>query len=234
MVCYFYQSQNKFRKRKERLNRKELEKPYLSPRRSRPSQPTRPTRGSGVFFHLPRPPAARWNATEPAGRPPRHQTAWSPPPPTSPRLETPRSFPVPFPPSSSSSSFSCADFFAARRPPWSTPSRTRSHRRPQAPPPCPIEPASTTSSFPQVNRSPGALQVTPASRNRRRPPTSPASNSSTPSTPRPPRALHRDQGELAVLLPPSTHPPVPVCMIPTRSETKRRRSSSRSFTRALV
>src|ERR1041385_1051810 len=66
MVCYFYQSQNKFRKRKERLNRKELEKPYLSPRRSRPSKPTRPTRGRGVFFHLPRPQAARWNATEPA------------------------------------------------------------------------------------------------------------------------------------------------------------------------
>src|ERR1041385_3030805 len=63
----FYQSQNKFRKRKERLNRKELEKPYLSPRRSRPSQPTRPTRGRGVFFHLPRPQAARWNATELAG-----------------------------------------------------------------------------------------------------------------------------------------------------------------------
>src|ERR1041385_1986140 len=80
MVWYFYQSQNKFRKRKERLNRKEIRKPYLSPRRSRPRQPTRPTRGRGVFFHLPRPQAARWNATEPAGRPPRHQPAWSPPP----------------------------------------------------------------------------------------------------------------------------------------------------------
>src|ERR1041385_7385294 len=67
MVWYFYQSQNKFRKRKERLNRKEIRKPYLSPRRSRPRQPTRPTRGRGVFFHLPRLQAARWNATELAG-----------------------------------------------------------------------------------------------------------------------------------------------------------------------
>jgi hypothetical protein len=82
--------------------------------------------------------------------------------------------------------------------------------------------------------SQGAPSTSPSSRDHRRPPTSPASNSSTPSPPRPPRALHRDQGELAVLLPPSTHPPVPVCMIPTRSETKRRRSSSRSFTRAPV
>src|ERR1041385_7658816 len=63
----FIRAKTNYRKRKERLNRKELENPYLSPRRSRPSQPTRPTRGRGVFFLAPRTQAARWNATEPAG-----------------------------------------------------------------------------------------------------------------------------------------------------------------------
>src|ERR1041385_1519255 len=98
MVWYFYQSQNKLQKnRKERLNRKR-KKPYLAPRRSRPTPAQPAHRGRGVFFPAPRPQAARWNATEPAGRPPRPQPAWSPPRATSPRLETPRSFPVPFPP----------------------------------------------------------------------------------------------------------------------------------------
>src|ERR1041385_3971404 len=66
MVWYFYQSQNKIQKKKGKIKQKIKGKPYLSPRRSRPSQPTRPTRGRGVFFHLPRTQAARWNATEPA------------------------------------------------------------------------------------------------------------------------------------------------------------------------
>src|SRR3954466_8603537 len=51
----------------EKKNRKEIRKPYLAPRRSRPT-PTQPAhRGRGVFFPLPRLQAARWNATELAG-----------------------------------------------------------------------------------------------------------------------------------------------------------------------
>src|ERR1041385_7535896 len=41
MVWYFYQSQNKLQKRKERLNKQKLENPYLSPR-AEPAQPTHP------------------------------------------------------------------------------------------------------------------------------------------------------------------------------------------------
>src|ERR1041385_3902807 len=69
MIWYFYQSQNRLQKRKKKKGKikQKREKPYLAPRRNRPTQPTRPTRGRGVFFHLRRPQAARWNATELAG-----------------------------------------------------------------------------------------------------------------------------------------------------------------------
>src|ERR1041385_552621 len=69
MIWYFYQSQNRLQKRKKKKGKikQKREKPYLAPRRNRPTQPSRPTRGRGVFFPLPRTQAARWNATEPAG-----------------------------------------------------------------------------------------------------------------------------------------------------------------------
>src|SRR3954469_18618543 len=50
----------------EKKNRKGKGKTYLAPRREKPTQPSRPTRGSRVFFPTPRLQAARWNATEPA------------------------------------------------------------------------------------------------------------------------------------------------------------------------
>src|SRR3954471_15989998 len=51
----------------EKKNRKEIRKPYLAPRRSRPTPAQPAHRGRGVFFPLPRLQAARWNATELAG-----------------------------------------------------------------------------------------------------------------------------------------------------------------------
>src|SRR3954469_8667411 len=50
----------------EKKNRKGKGKTYLAPRREKPTQPSRPTTGSRVFFPAPRLQAARWNATEPA------------------------------------------------------------------------------------------------------------------------------------------------------------------------
>src|ERR1041385_2380888 len=69
MPSYLFSTEKQItekKNRKERLNRKDKEKPYLSPRREQPSQPSRPTRGSGVFFPVPCTQAARWKATEPA------------------------------------------------------------------------------------------------------------------------------------------------------------------------
>src|SRR3954463_15761224 len=51
----------------ENKNRKEIRKPYLAPRRSRPTPAQPAQRGTGVFFPVPRLQAARWNATELAG-----------------------------------------------------------------------------------------------------------------------------------------------------------------------
>src|SRR3954465_1098923 len=51
----------------EKKNRKEIRKPYLAPRRRRPTPAQPAHRGRGVFFPLPRLQAAQWNATELAG-----------------------------------------------------------------------------------------------------------------------------------------------------------------------
>src|SRR3954468_11129774 len=77
MIGIFTKVKTKLQKRKERLNRKEIRNPYLAPRRSQPTPAQPAHRGRGVFFPAPRTQAARWNATEPAGRPPRHLPAWS-------------------------------------------------------------------------------------------------------------------------------------------------------------
>src|ERR1041385_1376234 len=86
-----------YRKRKERLNRKK-ENPYLSPRRGRPTQPSRPT-GAAGSSSPPRaskllggmPPSQPWTTRRRRGpsRPPRASFS---------RLETPWSTPPPFPP----------------------------------------------------------------------------------------------------------------------------------------
>src|ERR1041385_4339067 len=152
MVWYFYQSQNKIQKKKGKIKQKIKGKPYLSPRRSRPSQPTRPTRGRGVFFHFPRPQAAQWNATEPAGRPPRHQPAWSPCRGLFSRLETPLFRPHPFPPprtlSSSPSPFSST----SESSPACTAVEPRGRLPPQPLPPCPGRAPSSSSSPCASNR----------------------------------------------------------------------------------
>src|ERR1041385_4113577 len=63
----FIRAKTNMQKKKGKIKQKIKRKTYLSPRRSRPSQPTRLTRGTGVFFPAPRTQAAQWNATEPAG-----------------------------------------------------------------------------------------------------------------------------------------------------------------------
>src|ERR1041385_8498446 len=62
----FIRAKTNMQKNKGKIKQKLKRKTYLSPRRERPSQPTRPTRGTGVFFPAPRLQAARWNATESA------------------------------------------------------------------------------------------------------------------------------------------------------------------------
>src|ERR1041385_6816244 len=86
-----------YRKRKERLNRK-IGNPYLSPRRGRPTQPSRPT-GAAGSSSPPRaskllggmPPSQPWTTRRRRGpsRPPRASFS---------RLETPLARPDPFPP----------------------------------------------------------------------------------------------------------------------------------------
>src|SRR3954469_8752579 len=78
--------------------RKRSRKLTSRPRRRRPSQPTRPTRGTGVFFPVPRLQASRWNDTEPAGRSPRHQPSWRPPRRSYRAVETPQVPRLHFPP----------------------------------------------------------------------------------------------------------------------------------------
>src|ERR1041385_1798911 len=62
----FIRAKTNIQKKKGKIKQKIKEKAYLAPRREQPTQPSRPTEGSGVFFPVPRLQAARWNATEPA------------------------------------------------------------------------------------------------------------------------------------------------------------------------
>src|ERR1041385_2804867 len=128
-----------YRKRKERLNRK-IGNPYLSPRRGRPTQPSRPT-GAAGSSSPPRaskllggmPPSRPWTTRRRRGpsRPPRASFS---------RLETPWSTPPPFPPLQS---FFPSSYARIRRrpklhrsaPPWTTW------------PPCPRTPTSKSTVF---------------------------------------------------------------------------------------
>src|SRR3954469_362167 len=70
----FIRAKTNYRKRKERLNKGEKEK-NLPVARAKPAHPAQQAqRGTGVFFPVPRPEAARWNAC-----------STPPTPPTSPR-----------------------------------------------------------------------------------------------------------------------------------------------------
>src|ERR1041385_5350839 len=124
MIWYFYQSQNRLQKRKKKKGKikQKREKPYLAPRRNRPTQPSRPTRGRGVFFLAPRTQAARWNATEPAGATRRRRGASRPPRASCSHLDAPWSTPPPFPPSRALLLSLPLEFVAAR-------SFTGAHRR---------------------------------------------------------------------------------------------------------
>src|SRR3954469_9242803 len=77
MLSYLFSKLNKItEKQKGKIKqKKEKDLPGAQEREAHPAQPAH--RGRGVFFPAPRTQAARWNATEPAGRPPRHLPAWS-------------------------------------------------------------------------------------------------------------------------------------------------------------
>src|SRR3954466_9170622 len=112
MARYLFASQNKIT---ENRNKKEFRK-NLPVARAKPAHPAQQAqRGTGVFFPVPRPEAARWNACSTPPTPPTSPGHLLLPLATSSRLETPRRPPHPFHPPWTSSPSPLREFVDVRK-----------------------------------------------------------------------------------------------------------------------
>src|SRR3954469_10932435 len=116
MLSYLFSKLNKItEKQKGKIKqKKEKNLPGAQARGAHPAQPAH--KGRGVFFPAPRTQAARWNATEPAGRPATPPACLEPSRRPYRALETRTSATTPLSPSIAFSSSSCARFLCRQEP----------------------------------------------------------------------------------------------------------------------